>query len=178
MGSHRKFANFAKTQVRDSYMSTLLYVFSTMSGFPGEVLLLSFALSIVIIHAPASRRRRVMRNAVFLLVAFLLFRLTGSIVKTGLAVPRPCWNPDHPSLIPCPKSFSFPSGHAVGSAMIAMIVGLIFRKKSVWIVGVVLSLFIAASRVALGVHTPLDAMGGLALGYAFGWISWRLFWHE
>lgn len=156
----------------------MLEIFSIVSGFPGEVLLLSFALSIVVIHAPTSRRRRVMRNAVFLLAAFLLFRLTGSVIKIGLAVPRPCWNPARPSLIPCPESFSFPSGHAVGSAMVAVMLGLIFRKKTAWIAGISISLLIAASRVALGVHSALDVVGGLAVGYAFGWISWRLFWHE
>lgn len=156
----------------------MLEIFSTASGFPGEVFVLAFTLSFIIIRSSIASRRRVMRNAVFLLAAFLLFRLTGSIIKTGLAVPRPCWNPAHPSLISCPESFSFPSGHALGSAMVAMMLGMIFRKKTVWISGISFSLLVAASRVALGVHAPLDVVGGLAVGYTFGWISWRLFWHE
>lgn len=156
----------------------ILEIFSTVSGFPGEIFVLTSALLFIVVRSSVASRRQAMRNAVFLLAAFLLFRLTGSMMKTGLAIPRPCWNPDNSSLIPCPESFSFPSGHALGSGMVAMILGLIFRKKTAWIVGISISLLIAVSRVALGVHTPLDVMGGLALGYAFGWMSWRLFWHE
>lgn len=153
-------------------------LFDVASGFSGEILVLVSALSLVVVRSSVPRRRAMARNSLFLIAAFLLFRLTGSMIKVGLAVPRPCWVPNHPSLIPCPESFSFPSGHALGSAMVALMLGLIFRKKTVWIAGIILTLMIAASRVALGVHTPLDAMGGLALGYAFGWVSWRLFWHE
>lgn len=159
-------------------MNTLLQAFSTVSGFPGEVFVLTVALLLIVVRSSVASRRRIVRNALFLLVAFLLFRLTGSIIKVGLAVPRPCWGSLHPSLITCPDSFSFPSGHALGSGMVAMIVGLLFKKRTVWIAGISTSLLIAASRVGLGVHAPLDVMGGLALGYTFGWISWRIFWYE
>lgn len=160
------------------FENNILKLFSDLSGFPGELFVLVLVLIIVVKKTPFSSRRRVARDALFLVAAFLLFRLAGRFIKTGLAIPRPCWNPDNPSLIPCPESFSFPSGHALGSAMVALMLGLIFRKKTVWIAGIILALVIAASRVVLGVHTPLDAMGGLTVGYAFGWISWRLFWHE
>ena len=159
-------------------MSTLLQTFSTVSGFPGEVFVLAFAFVLILVRSSVASRRRTLRNVLFLFAAFLLFRAAGSIVKIGLALPRPCWDPAYPSLVSCPESFSFPSGHALGSAMVAMIVGCIVRKKTVWIIGMMISFLIAASRVALGVHAPLDVLGGLALGYIFGWISWRLFWHE
>lgn len=157
-------------------MNSLLDLFSTMSGFPGEAVVLMTALGIIIVRSPREKRRSLTRNAVFLFVAFILFRLTGRLLKVGLAVPRPCWNPDHPSLIPCPASFSFPSGHALGSGMVAVLVGLMTKRRMMWIFGVSGSLVIAASRVALGVHAPLDVIGGLVLGYSFGWMMWRAFW--
>lgn len=157
---------------------SILEIFSIVSGFPGEIFVLTVALLLSVVRSSVASRRRIVRNALFLLVAVLLFRLSGSIIKAGLAIPRPCWDANHSSLIPCPESFSFPSGHALGSGMVAMIIGLLFKKRTVWIAGISTSLLIAASRVALGVHAPLDVVGGLALGYTFGWISWRIFWHE
>ena len=74
------------------------------------------------------------------------------------------------------SSFSFPSGHAMGS-----IIGygmLLYVLRQVWhgggrrrrIVEVVASLFIVAvgvSRILLGVHYPSDVLGGWAAGAAW-----------
>ena len=67
---------------------------------------------------------------------------------------------------------SFPSGHVMAAValwgLLPMVVGLWSRSRKVWwtSVGVAtaLILFIAMSRVYLGVHWPTDALAGLLLG--------------
>ena len=70
-------------------------------------------------------------------------------------------------------TFSFPSGHAMGSATLAMVVVLLcWHTRFRWPTGVLAALFaltVGASRIYLGVHYPSDILGGWAAGIA--WVS-------
>ena len=70
-------------------------------------------------------------------------------------------------------TFSFPSGHAMGSATLAMVVLLLcWHTRFRWPVVVLAALFalaVGASRIYLGVHYPSDILGGWAAGVA--WVS-------
>ena len=70
-------------------------------------------------------------------------------------------------------TFSFPSGHAMGSATLAMVVVLLcwhtrFRWPTV-VLAALFALTVGASRIYLGVHYPSDILGGWAAGIA--WVS-------
>lgn len=59
----------------------------------------------------------------------------------------------------------FPSGHVALATAMALVVGSYLPRKykiivPIWIIGV------ALSRVYLGVHAPLDIVGGFAIGWA------------
>jgi undecaprenyl-diphosphatase len=84
-----------------------------------------------------------------------------SIVKVVVGEKRPT-EPD--PLITIPHSHSFPSGHtATATAAAVVLSALVPRLAPLF---VVLAAAIAYSRVYVGVHYPLDLVGGAAIGAA------------
>ena len=68
------------------------------------------------------------------------------------------------------KDYSFPSGHTAAS--FASVSALYFAgKKKVAAGALILSIFIAFSRLYLYVHYPTDVLGGLIIGLLCGWIA-------
>ena len=61
---------------------------------------------------------------------------------------------------------SFPSGHAQASTVFWGYLATRVRKLWFWVVAVVLIALIALTRVYLGVHYPLDVVGGVLIGAA------------
>lgn len=64
-------------------------------------------------------------------------------------------------------SYSFPSGHAVGSFLAAAIVGAYLGWKY-RVAGYVFAAAVSVSRLYLGVHYPTDVLAGAILGTALG----------
>lgn len=64
----------------------------------------------------------------------------------------------------------FPSGHTAMAVAIGVVLLLHTPKKWRWPI-VVLTSLAAISRMVLGVHTPLDIVGGIAIG----WLAAMLF---
>jgi len=62
----------------------------------------------------------------------------------------------------CGGSYSFPSGHATN--IFAAMVFLSLRYKKYWPFFIAVAIAIAYSRVYVGVHYPLDVLGGAILG--------------
>ena len=93
-------------------------------------------------------------------------------MKTGFAVPRPCTPCDLESSALCnpycPDDYSFPSGHA--AIMFSVFTAAMFtvgRKYRIQIIlGYIIALIVALSRIMLGVHTYADILGGAIVGFA------------
>ena len=71
--------------------------------------------------------------------------------------------PDHPSVrvgVATPSALSFPSSHATSTTAFALLAGSV---TGVPVAGV-LAPVMMASRLALGVHYPVDVLAGAALG--------------
>jgi undecaprenyl-diphosphatase len=75
--------------------------------------------------------------------------------------------PDPKPLVPVPHSGSFPSGHAAMAFACATVLACWDRRLAV--PAFVLAAAIAWSRVYVGVHWPLDVLGGAILGVGIGY---------
>ena len=95
-----------------------------------------------------------------------------------------------PHILVTVSSYSFPSGHAMGSAIVYLTLGTMLAeaarswrlKAYVLTVAVLLTLVVGSTRVFLGVHYPTDVLAGWAAGFlwAYGcrtlvrfWRYWR-----
>jgi len=101
-------------------------------------------------------------------VLLLLSMLANDLAKIAFHLPRPFW--DDPSLTPLSEygrehSFGFPSGHSQGAFLIWPFLAMQTREPKKWLpLALALATCIALSRMILGVHWPLDVVGGALMG--------------
>lgn len=101
-----------------------------------------------------------------------VFDVAINSIKPFFARPRPM-NSNLPFEVilrgPAPGGFSFPSGHAADAFFIAVFLST-FIPQGRWIF-LVLAFLTAYSRIYCGIHYPLDALAGGAIGAASGFIT-------
>jgi undecaprenyl-diphosphatase len=101
--------------------------------------------------------------------------LLSTLLKIGYARPRPDLVPHAVEVY----TASFPSGHALGAAVVFLTLGGLLSwsqpgrhiKIYVLTLAVLLTIVVGVSRVYLGVHWPTDVLAGWAIGAA-----WALAW--
>jgi undecaprenyl-diphosphatase len=115
------------------------------------------------------------REALFLVVSAGGAGLLNGVLKLAFHRARP--GAMFLYLVPAPSSFSFPSGHAMGSmavfASIAVLVCVSGASRALRFLAVAVAiglvLGVGVSRIYLGVHFPSDIIGGQLAGAA--WVS-------
>lgn len=112
----------------------------------------------------APRRAPVVAGAAGTVAAYGLSEL----VKTWVERERPCravrGAAEPLADCPPPGDWSFPSNHATIAGAAAVALALAWPRISAWVLP--FGVLLAASRVFVGVHYPLDVAAGLALGAA------------
>lgn len=106
--------------------------------------------------------------AVMLFIAAILSDLTTEVALKKLIMrPRPFEALNHVrTLVARPGSSSFPSGHAAVSFTAAMVMAYNYKKFAGLFF--LLAFGIAFSRIYVGVHFPLDVLGGIVIGLILG----------
>ncbi|WP_276252982.1 phosphatase PAP2 family protein [Halomontanus rarus] len=82
-----------------------------------------------------------------------------TILKAMFAVPRP----------PGAEigGYAFPSGHALGSTVAYGMLAIKINSRRAYLVAAVVVAIVAWSRVAIGVHYPIDVAVGMGVGLAY-----------
>lgn len=116
------------------------------------------------------------RPALVVLVAGASAELLNSVLKHLFMRPRPEVVPYLRSV----ASTSFPSGHAMESAIVYLTLGAMLMRVAerrptkiyCMAVAVIMTLLVGVSRVCLGVHYPTDVIAGWAFGFMWACVCW------
>lgn len=117
------------------------------------------------------------KTAIIIIVLGVLGVVFADIISSHLLKPyfhriRPCdLEPfaQHINLVlaRCSGAFSFPSSHAANHFALGSFLALVFYKKLKWLSYLLLfwASLICFAQVYVGVHFPIDVMGGAILGF-------------
>ena len=116
------------------------------------------------------------RTAIMVVAAAASGEVLNQILKALFMRPRPSVVP-HLRDVMTP---SFPSGHAMESAIVYLTLGVLLmrvaegRTAKIYCLSVAIfvTLLVGISRVSLGVHYPTDVLGGWILGFLWASIWW------
>lgn len=138
-----------------------VFLFLSAIGFAWGVVPVDIALVLVL----AARRR--VRDAVFAMLALGGSALLNVVAKQAFRRERPAlWESVAPE-----ATYSFPSGHAMGSATLACVVVLLCwhrrERAAVLVIAGLFVLGVGLSRVYLGVHYPSDIVAGWSAALAW-----------
>jgi undecaprenyl-diphosphatase len=113
-------------------------------------------------------------------IAVTLTCFSGEIVDNAM---KHAFNRPRPTVVPALRevwSTSFPSGHAMESAIVYLTLGAMLMRVAnrritkvyCMTVAVLLTAIVGISRVWLGVHYPTDVLGGWLIGFVWASICW------
>lgn len=153
------------------WLEEIVVEITALGGFGVLALVTSLALGYLLMQQK-------WRNALLLVAATLGGTAISEGFKIGFARPRP----DLVAHVVDVTSMSFPSGHAMLSAVTYLTLGALVaraqerRRLRAYTLGaaVFLTLLIGASRVYLGVHWPTDVLAGWCLGAAWALLCWSV----
>jgi len=115
-------------------------------------------------------------TALLVFVAVAGGQVLSSLLKVGVDRPRP----DLVSHLVTETSLSFPSGHAMLSAVTYLTLGSLAarflpgRTTKVYVLSlaVLTTVLVGVSRIYLGVHWPSDVLAGWCAGFAWAMLCW------
>jgi undecaprenyl-diphosphatase len=115
------------------------------------------------------------QTALFVTITVASGELVSWILKHTFNRPRPSVVPNLHIMSP-----SFPSGHAMESAVLYLTLGAVLMRVAdrrvtkvyIWVLAVFLTTIVGISRVYLGVHYPTDVVAGWIVGFTWASLCW------
>lgn len=139
----------------------------------GSLVVLALITAATIVYLLLIRRPA---TALLVFVAIAGGQLLSSLLKVEVDRPRP----ELVSHLVSESSLSFPSGHAMLSAVTYLTLGSLAsrflhgRTTRIYVLSlaVLTTLLVGVSRIYLGVHWPSDVLAGWCAGFAWAMICW------
>jgi len=131
--------------------------------------------AVIILWMLVKGDRSIRWAAVLLIVTIAVSdQLSSSVIKHWFERPRPCHMLANVRLlVDCGSGFSFPSSHAVNNFAGALVLAWFIPRGVWWFFG--FAAVVAFSRIYVGVHYPLDILGGAVIGLVCGGLVLVLF---
>lgn len=141
----------------------------------GGTTVLTLMTLLSVVYLLLARQRAI---ALFMFLCIAGGWLVSALLKLGVARPRPDIVPHLVEV----HDLSFPSGHAMLSAVTYLTLGALlsraepFRSTRIFLLAaaIFLTLIIGLSRIYLGVHYPTDVLGGWCAGATWALGCWVL----
>lgn len=128
-----------------------------------------------IIHKKGIRGIRIILLIIFTVTMVDL--ACAEVLKPGFQRLRPCHDLEIKDVVQvlgaCGGKYSFPSAHAANTMALALSV-FWFSNRKFGIVLTLWSIAVGYSRIYLGVHYPLDVVGGFLLGALIAYLVFRV----
>ena len=126
-------------------------------------------LSIVIPLTLIFDRKNAFRTIAAMAIVLLMVSYTATIWKDLFGRPRPHEFWENVQIIfATPRNLAFPSGHTMIVFAAAFIFSHYYPKKMLWFYGI--AVWVAITRIYVGVHYLTDLIGGAFFGVLYAWI--------
>jgi len=123
----------------------------------------------------------------WLIIAFMILsvafadQISSHLLKPSVHRTRPC-NQEILAgkvrmMVDCSNSYSFPSSHASNHFAAAIFLLTLFARRRKWLMLILVfwAFAISYSQVYVGLHYPLDILGGAIIGSLIGWAGGSFF---
>ncbi|MFZ5800643.1 MAG: phosphatase PAP2 family protein [Candidatus Omnitrophota bacterium] len=115
------------------------------------------------------KKKRGRRAAALLIITYIVSHIVFLGLKRLAHRPRPFLvYPDLNVIGTVPPFSSFPSGHVAMTTALAVVLGSKYEDLQ-WLMWIIVAL-VAVSRMYMGLHYPIDVVGGAAVGLGVGYL--------